>query len=54
MADAESFRVDHSDTKIDRRWVILSDDKDAVRSAIGVPLTTSTRLVGILILAHPT
>ncbi|MCO5198805.1 MAG: response regulator [Anaerolineae bacterium] len=41
-----------SDTQIDRRWVILSDDKDAVRSAIGVPLTTSTRLVGILILAH--
>ncbi|MCO5188599.1 MAG: response regulator [Anaerolineae bacterium] len=37
-----------SDTKIDRRWVILSDDKDAVRSAIGVPLDGIARLVGMI------
>lgn len=37
----------------DDRWVTLPDDKDKGGSAIGVPLSTTDRTVGVLILIHP-
>lgn len=42
-----------TDTQRDQRWIVLSDDKDVIRSVIGVPLATPLRLMGMLILAHP-
>lgn len=41
------------DISKDRRWITLPDDRGETGSAIGVPLSTSTRIVGVLILNHP-
>jgi PAS domain S-box-containing protein len=41
------------DISQDRRWITLPDDQDEEGSAIGVPLSTSDRTVGVLILNHP-
>ncbi|MBE2201527.1 MAG: response regulator [Anaerolinea sp.] len=37
----------------DERWLTLPDDQSEIGSAIGVPLATSERTVGVLILNHP-
>ncbi|MCB8966022.1 MAG: response regulator [Ardenticatenaceae bacterium] len=39
--------------KQDERWVTLPDDMEETGSAIGVPLSTAERTVGVLILNHP-
>lgn len=41
------------DADDDSRWVVLENDKDKIRSAIGVPLFKSSIMVGLLLLAHP-
>ncbi len=41
------------DTKLDTRWVPLSDDTLSSRSVIGVPLVRRDVIVGILTLTHP-
>jgi PAS domain S-box-containing protein len=37
----------------DERWITLPDDQDETGSAIGVPLSSPQRTVGVLILNHP-
>jgi len=37
----------------DRRWFTLPDDREETGSAIGVPLSSPDRIVGVLILNHP-
>ncbi|HIP97198.1 MAG TPA: GAF domain-containing protein, partial [Anaerolineae bacterium] len=41
------------DTRDDERWLPLTDDHLATRSAIAVPLLRQERVVGVLILVHP-
>ena len=41
------------DISQDARWVMLPDDQEETGAAIGVPLTGSQRVVGVLILNHP-
>ncbi len=41
------------DTKDDERWLALTDDHLATRSAIAVPLLRQERVVGVLTLVHP-
>jgi signal transduction histidine kinase/putative methionine-R-sulfoxide reductase with GAF domain len=40
------------DTKDDQRWLVLTDDHLATRSAIAVPLLRQERVVGALTLSH--
>jgi PAS domain S-box-containing protein len=42
-----------SDARRDDRWLTLPDDEATAGSVIGIPLSRSKRLVGILILTHP-
>lgn len=37
----------------DERWITLPDDRDETGSAIGIPLSSAKRIVGVLILNHP-
>jgi PAS domain S-box-containing protein len=41
------------DISKDERWITLPDDQEETGSAIGVPLSSPTRVVGVLILNHP-
>ncbi len=41
------------DISLDDRWVMLPDDQEETGTAIGMPLTGSQRVVGVLILNHP-
>ncbi|NIO72628.1 MAG: GAF domain-containing protein [Anaerolineae bacterium] len=41
------------DTRDDERWLALTDDHLATRSAIAVPLLRQERVVGVLTLVHP-
>ncbi|MCA9932757.1 MAG: response regulator [Anaerolineales bacterium] len=41
------------DINVDGRWITLPDNQDERGAAIGVPLSTSERTVGVLILNHP-
>ncbi len=41
------------DIRQDSRWITLPDDLDETGSAIGVPLSSLQRTVGVLILNHP-
>ena len=41
------------DIRQDERWVMLPDDQEETGTAIGMPLTGSQRVVGVLILNHP-
>jgi len=41
------------DINTDGRWVTLPDNQDETGAAIGVPLSTSERTAGVLILNHP-
>jgi len=41
------------DTRDDERWLALTDDHLATRSAIAVPLLRQERVVGVLTLSHP-
>jgi PAS domain S-box-containing protein len=41
------------DISKDERWIKLPDDQDESGSAIGIPLSSPNRIVGVLILNHP-
>jgi signal transduction histidine kinase len=41
------------DTRNDERWLVLTDDHLATRSAVAVPLLRQERVVGVLTLSHP-
>jgi PAS domain S-box-containing protein len=41
------------DISQDERWIKLPDDQDESGSAIGIPLSSPNRIVGVLILNHP-
>jgi GAF domain-containing protein/anti-sigma regulatory factor (Ser/Thr protein kinase) len=41
------------DTRDDERWLALTDEHLATRSAISVPLLSQERVVGVLTLVHP-
>jgi PAS domain S-box-containing protein len=41
------------DTRNDERWLALTDDHLATRSAVAVPLLRQERVVGVLTLSHP-
>ena len=41
------------DTRDDERWLVMTDDHLATRSAISVPLLRQERVVGVLTLVHP-
>ena len=42
-----------SDTRDDERWLALTDEHQATRSAVAVPLLRQERVVGVLTLVHP-
>jgi len=42
-----------SDTRDDERWLALTDEHRATRSAVAVPLLRQERVVGVLTLVHP-
>lgn len=41
------------DISQDERWIMLPDDREETGCAIGIPLSSPSRIVGVLILNHP-
>lgn len=41
------------DINQDERWIMLPDDREETGCAIGIPLSSPNRIVGVLILNHP-